>query len=181
LAAREDEMFCALPHRLKETTGFVTDLDVTSGQPTKERTSLWKASSETFTTAQTAMLCVSRYDNTARVAYRELLHAAADVYRAASPEDEPDLWPGTLGHAISLQLAAWRSTAQAEYFECARRFGQFALEKFFDQSPLPRASRQSAHYEALTGADTLVLALLDLHLQILHITAVRCPPNTLDR
>jgi hypothetical protein len=26
-----------------------------------------------------------------------------------------------------------------------------------------------------------MLALLELHLQVLHITAVRCPANTIDR
>ena len=44
-----------------------------------------------------------------------------------------------------------------------------------------RASLKSEHYEAITGADTLALALLELHLNILHITAARCPPNTIDR
>ena len=31
------------------------------------------------------------------------------------------------------------------------------------------------------GADTLALALLELNLSVLHIAAVRCPPNTIDR
>ena len=56
-----------------------------------------------------------------------------------------------------------------------------ALEKFWGTSPLPRASLKSEHYESITGADTLALALVELHLNILHITAVRCPPNTIDR
>ena len=43
----------------------------------------------------------------------------------------------------------------------------------------PAVARQ--HYETITGADTLALALVELHLSILHITAVRCPPNTIDR
>jgi hypothetical protein len=94
---------------------------------------------------------------------------------------DEDVWPATLGHAISLELAAWRSTAQPVYLDRARLFGKLALEKFFDKSPLPRASLKSDHYETITGADTLALALVELHLHILHITAVRYPPNTIDR
>ena len=89
--------------------------------------------------------------------------------------------PATFGHVISLQLAAWRSTARQAYFDRAREMGDGALEKFFDNSPLPRASLKVGHYESITGADSLALALLELHLHVLHITAVRCPPNTIDR
>ena len=50
-----------------------------------------------------------------------------------------------------------------------------------DDGSLPRASLKTGHYETITGADTLALALVELHLHILHITAVRCPSNTIDR
>jgi hypothetical protein len=87
----------------------------------------------------------------------------------------------TFGHAISLELAAWRHSAKSEYMARARKLGEIAVEKFFGTNPLPRASLKSEHYEAITGGDTLALALLELHLNILHITAVRCPANTIDR
>ena len=89
--------------------------------------------------------------------------------------------PTPFGHLISLQLAAWRSTARQVYFDRARELDDAALEKFFDNSPLPRASLKVGHYESITGADSLAMALLELHLHVLHITAVRCPPNTIDR
>ena len=57
----------------------------------------------------------------------------------------------------------------------------FAVDKYWGTNALPRASLRSEHYESMTGGDTLALALLELHLHILHITAVRCPPNTVDR
>jgi hypothetical protein len=57
----------------------------------------------------------------------------------------------------------------------------FAVKHFFNQGPLPRASLKSSHYDATTGADTLALGLVELHLNILGITAVRCPPNTIER
>jgi len=88
----------------------------------------------------------------------------------------------TFGHAISLQLAGWRHTARPAYMDRARALADAAMARFWaDNSPLPAASAKSRHYETITGADTLALALVELHLQILHITAVRCPPNTSDR
>ncbi len=180
-AAREDEVFCALPHDLKRTGGFVTSVEAATGKVTEPRTPLWSARYGGSTTAQVALLCVSRYENTGKIAYRELIHAAADLYLDSLPAEGADAWPATFGHAISLELAAWRSTARRVYLDCARELANRAVEKFFGASPLPRASLKTDHYESITGADTLALALLELHLQILAITAVRCPPNTADR
>jgi len=119
-----------------------------------------------------AMLCVSRYENTGNVRYRDLVHAAADGYNKNPPSD-PQLSPMTFGHIISLQLAAWRSTSRQEYLDSARKFADMAVKTFWTgDSPIPQITQ---------GADSLVLSLLELHLSILHITAVRCPPNTIDR
>jgi len=142
--------------------------------------SLWSARHGP-TTAQLGMMCVSRYDNTGDVGYRARVHAAADAYLNSLPPENDDVWAVTLGQAISLQVAAWRSMAQPQYLARARTLADFAVAKFFDGSPLPRASLKTEHYETVAGADTLALALIELHLHILHITAVRCPPNTIDR
>jgi hypothetical protein len=163
LADKEDQLFCFKPPDLKSTT------------------SLWIARPGSNTTAQVGMMCISRYENTGKIAYRDLMHAAADAYLGSLPEEGADVWAATLGHAISLQLAAWRSTARQAYLDHARALGDLAIRKFFDGSVLPRASLKTQHYESITGVDTLALALVELHLHILHITAVRCPSNTIDR
>jgi hypothetical protein len=180
-AAREDEIFCGLPHNVSRTAGFLTGSDKQARKPTERHTPHWTADDARNTTAQIGMMCVSRYENTARLGYRTLVHAAADAYLDSMFSPDEDVWPATLGHAISLELAAWRSTSRPVYLDRARLFGNLALEKFFDKSPVPRASLKSNHYETITGADTLALALVELHLHILHITAVRYPPNTIDR
>jgi hypothetical protein len=177
LAARQDDLFCSVSHRVKETGGFMVSRDEQGNQ----QTSLWKKQTAGYTTAQIAMMCVSRYDNTGKMGYRKLLIEAADAYLDSLPEPDVDAWPGTFGQAISLEVAAWRHTADIKYFERARKLADFAIDRFLDKSPLPRASLKSEHYESITGADTLMLALLELHLNVLHITAVRCPPNTIDR
>lgn len=179
-ATREDEIFCALPQDLKTTGGF-SEFATAAGAPKGHPTPLWSAGEGVSTTAQIGMMCVSRYENTGKTGYREIIHTVADAYRKSMPGDGEEVWPVTIGHAISLQLAAWRSTAKQVYLDRARALGDFALEKFFDQGPLPRASLSCDHYETITGADTLALALVELHLEILHITAVRYPPNTIDR
>jgi len=179
--AREDEIFCRFPHDLKGTGGFVTALDKETGKQVAGYTPLWRAGYGSYTTAQVAMMCVSRYENSGKIGYRELITAAADVYLNSMPAENIDAWPMTFGHVISLALAAWRSTSRPVYMDFARKLGNEGVERFWHGSPLPRASLKANHYESITGADTLALALVELHLHILHITAVRCPSNTIDR
>lgn len=180
-AAREDEIFCSLPHDLKGTGGFITSASPATGQPADSPSVLWSARYGDMTTAQVGMMCVSRYDNAAHLGQRKLFMAAADAYLTSTHPESEDIWPGTFGHAISLQVAAWRHSAKPAYLERARKFADIAVEKFWGTNALPRASSKSEHYESITGADTLALALAELHLHVLHITAVRCPPNTIDR
>jgi len=120
--------------------------------------------------ARLAMLCVSRYENTGKIKYRQQIHSAADTFRQPAAQEMSAM---TFGHIISLELAAWRSTAKQEYFDSARSFADIAVKRFWtNDNPIPTVT---------TGADTLVLSLLELHLSVLHITAVRCPSNTIDR
>ena len=181
-ADREDAIFCALPHELRGKGGFLVALDKVTAKSAGSATPLWDARYGGVTTAQVGMMCAARYDNTGKIAYRDLIVAAADAYADALPEESLDAWPMTFGHAVSLQLAAWRHTARPAYFERARALADAAIARFWpDASPLPAASVKHRHYETITGADTLALALVELHLHVLHITAVRCPPNTIDR
>jgi len=180
-AAREDEIFCSLPHDMEDKKGFAMGLDLVTGKSDGSYSSLWDARYGAFTTAAVAIMCVSRYENTGRVGYRGLITAAADAYMDSLPGNDTDAWPMTFGHVISLELAAFRATNNKDYHKRAFKLGQIAIEKFFGDSALPRASLKSNHYESITGADTLVLALAELHLSTLHITAVRTPVNTIDR
>lgn len=180
-ATREDEIFCSLPHDLTDRKGFVMSLNPATAEPDGSFTSLWDAKYGAFTTAAAAMMCVSRYENAGKTAYRDLIIAAADAYMESLPADDSDAWPMTFGHAISLELAAFRATAGEKYHERAIELGKIAVEKFFGDSPLPRASLKTSHYESITGPDTLVLALAELHLATLQITAVRPPVNIIDR
>ena len=178
-AAREDEIFCAWPHDLKRRTGFAGE--PAAVKPDHRPTPLWNADNGGNTTARVGMMCVARYENTGKLAYRNLIFAAADAYLNSLPAADEDVWAGTFGQAISLEVAAWRHSAKPAYLESARKLADWAVERFWGTNALPRASLKTDHYETITGADTLALALVELHLNILHITAVRCPLNTIDR
>jgi hypothetical protein len=177
----EDEIFCSLSHDLKNKKGFALTFDLATGKSDGSFSSLWDTKYGAFTTAAVAMMCVSRYHNTGNATYRDLIVAAADAYMDSMPTDDVDAWPMTFGHAISLELAAFAASSQEKYYKQAFKFGESAVRRFFDNSVLPRASLKTDHYESITGADTLVLALVELHLSTLHITAVRAPANTIDR
>src|SRR6185503_14473200 len=103
VATRADESFCSFQHGVKDRSGFVSAISITSGIERQIQTPLWQAQ---MTTAQIGMMCVSRYDNTGKIAYRNLVTEAADAYLNSFPEENADVWPGTFGHAISLQVAA---------------------------------------------------------------------------
>jgi len=117
---------------------------------------------------ETAIMYVSRYENSGKVACRNAMHAAANENLSFSPAENTS--PLTLGQAITLQLASWRSTARQTHLDKARSLADLALKRFFEGSP-----------ELVPGLDTLALSLVELHLHILYITAVRYPPNTIDR
>ena len=184
-AAREDQAFLALGHELSGGGGFAVTVNRETGKPSGDFTPPWDAAAGRGTTARVALLCVSRYENTGRTGYRELIDAAARAYLDSAPPAELDVWPGALGHAISLQLAAWRGTSREVHLDRARKLGELAVAAFWpgpNPGPFPRASSRSAgSHDAATGADSLALALVELHLAILHITAVRPPSPSIDR
>ncbi len=104
----------------------------------------------------------------------------ADAYLGALPDEDVDVWPMSFAHVISAQVAAYRFTRNPVYLEQACRFAQMAVEMFWQDSPLPRASLKTDHYETITGADSLALALLDVHAATNNLD-VDIPANTIDR
>ncbi|MHC4740945.1 MAG: hypothetical protein ACYS8Z_03475, partial [Planctomycetota bacterium] len=104
----------------------------------------------------------------------------ADAYIDALPDEDVDVWPMSFAHIVSAQTAAFRFTRDPGYLEQARRFAQMAVELFWQDSPLPRASHKTDHYETITGGDSLALALLEVHV-VMNNLDVKIPYNTIDR
>ena len=90
------------------------------------------------------------------------------------------LWPMTFGHLISAQVAAFRLTRSPRYLAEAMRYASMAVDLYWQDSPLPRASLKTDHYETITGADSLALALLELHVARTGRKTI-VPANTIDR
>lgn len=140
----------------------------------------WQAGYSSGVTASRAMFYLGRYEQTGRKEYRDLLIAIADAYLDARPTEDADVWPMSFAQVISTQVAAYRFTKRDVYLEQARKFGRMAVDLFWQDRPLPRASLKTGHYEAISGADSLALALLDLHVAINGLDTP-VPSNTIDR
>jgi len=167
-AAKEDELILAQMQK-----GLRGDTNVYV--PPK-----WQAGYSAGTRANDAMFCLARYEQTRNPAYRDLLVEIAGEYVNSLPEEDVDAWPMGFAHAISAEVAAWRFTRKPAYLEQARAFAAMAIDLFWQDRPLPRASKQTGHYETITGADSLALALLDVHAAT-HGLTNRIPLNTIDR
>ena len=144
------------------------------------RPPLWEAGYAAGTLASSAMFCLGRYEQTGKPTYRKMIIEIADAYAGTRPPTDADTWPMTFGHVISAQVAACRLTGEQRYREWARTFGRMAVQIFWQDKPLPRASMKTGHYEAITGADSLALALLELH-ALLNGLEGQVPSNTIDR
>jgi hypothetical protein len=91
------------------------------------------------------------------------LTAAADRYVTHDPNSNAVVWPGAMGDAVILLTEVYRETGQRRYLDRAEQLASQSVTTFFpDGSPLPKASSLHDHYEAITRADTLAVALLNL-------------------
>lgn len=143
-------------------------------------TPTWQAGYSAGVTADWAMFASARHQQVAKKEYRDLIVAVADAYLDTLPAEDVDVWPMSFSHIISAQVAAYRLTKRSVYLEEARRFAQIAVDVFFQDHPLPRASFKTDHYETITGGDSLALSLLEVHAAA-HGLKVTIPSNTIDR
>jgi rhamnogalacturonyl hydrolase YesR len=112
-----------------------------------------------------------RWRQTRSPHYQRAVLAAADRYLGRTIDRSFPVHPGTAGNVLLLLLYAHELSGAKRYLDGAERLAAEAIELFLDDGcPLPRASHVHGHYEAVTGADTLMMALLELW-------ATRQPPR----
>jgi len=140
----------------------------------------WQAGYSAGVTASWAMFALARYAQTEKEDFRALVVAVADSYLDSLPDEDVDVWPMSFAHIISAQVAAYRFAGNPVYLEQARRFAQMAVDIFWQDSALPRASLKTDHYETITGGDSLALALLEVHAAMNNLD-IEIPHNTIDR
>jgi len=140
----------------------------------------WQAGYASGVTAGWAMFGLARYEQVRKRPFRDLVIAVADAYVDSLPDEDVDVWPMSFGHIIGAQVAAYKFTGRAVYLEQACRFARMAVEIFWQDNPLPKASFKTDHYETISGADSLALALLEVHAATNNLQ-VAIPSNTIDR
>jgi hypothetical protein len=140
----------------------------------------WQAGYSSGVTASWALFALARLETAAKPELRDLVIAVADAYVDALPAEDTDVWPMSFAHVIAAQSGAYRLTGSRVYLEEALRFARLAVELYWQDRPLPRASLKTDHYETITGADSLALALLEAH-ALASGLAIPVPLNSIDR
>ena len=167
-ALTSDRVFLSLKHDFSANgKGFVAGANVHTLERMSKGswigTQVWATGYGKCTDAQVAMMCYQRYRQTGNEGFKKLVVNSASRYLASSPDMSVTLYPGSMANAILHMLAAYELTGQQKYIERADYFGRQAVKIFMDEnSPLPRASSEHDHYEAITGGDDLMMALLKL-------------------
>lgn len=178
LAVAIDAGFLALQHRPDmPEAGFIATSTTATGEP-RDRDGLgpggysvlWGMGYGRQTTSMVAMHCFRRarqlQEGETADAYRRLALAACQAYATSpAPPMSVDVWPVESGTAILMHLTAFQDTGDELQRQQARRRANEAVGIFWEkQSPLPKTSRRQEQWETITGAETLIFALMALHI-----------------
>jgi len=171
-AAKTDEIFLSLKHDFSpKGIGFVAGADTRALQALKEgpwtHTRPWVTAYGKTTDAQIADICHLRYrqldDGAPKDGYRRMILESADRYLESTPDLTGTIFPGPMGHVILHMIATHELSGDVKYLNRADAFAQIAVDNFLsDGAPLPKASSQHDHYEAITRGDTMMMGLLKL-------------------
>jgi len=178
LALKQDADFLRMPHKITSDGGFAATLHTDTGEPRHRRmnkpyTAIWATGYGHETHAATANRCYSRFKQLQEAhperaaAYKPLILAAAEQYLTSEPDREGLLKPGAFAEVIGLMLNAHEISGEKRYLIRADHFGRLGIELFLgDGLPLPKATNQHDHYEAITGGPEFMQALLELYKQV---------------
>ena len=128
-------------------------------------TNLWSSGYGAFggEIASSANVQLERFRQCKTVHYLGAAVSAADRYLTSEIDLSYPVHPGTVGKVIWLLVGAFEITGEQRYLDRAEFFADRAVELFLpDNCPLPKASHAHNHYEAISGADTLMMSLLKL-------------------
>lgn len=160
-ATQIDEVFLKIRHDLSlGGKGFIANVDIATLAPATVPDAWSQTWSDVYAEASMALVCEQRYRQTKQDGYRRLVLAAAQRYLKSDPPDEGAVQPGTLASAMRLMRVVHEMTGDAVYKDRAVHFAELARRLFLKDSPLPRAKSGAQHYEALSGANTLMMEYL---------------------
>ncbi len=178
---KNDASFLALPHDFDDPAkGIVSTATFSLDAPPAASgyCPTWASGYGIDTNAQAAMTGYERYLQGADPAFKTLVLTTAQRYLESDPKTDIELYPGSLGDAVYLMIAAHRLTHERRYLDRACVLADMSIATFWDRGPLPRASSRKSHYETITRADTLARALVLLHGEL---NGKKLPTNYCDR
>ncbi|SHN33337.1 pectate lyase [Cyclobacterium lianum] len=177
LAMEQDLDFHRTKHHIDEGGGFTVTLHAKTGEPRHRSmnipyTAVWASGYGYSTHADLGNLLFSRYlqlkESHPQLAgkYKTLIVTAAEQYLAASPDENELQKPDAFANVIQLMINTHKITGAEKFLGRAEYFAWSGIDLFMpDGNPLPRASNQHDHYEAITGGPDFMYALLHLYQQ----------------
>ena len=134
------------------------------------RTKMWGSGYSASNHVGSANSCLSRYTQTGLEGYKDLFLTTAETYYIASPPEKKILYPGNYSSIIRMMRNAYRLTGEKRFLEKAVEYAEISIGAVMDDSsPLPKASNQNDHYEAITGANGFMSNLLGLWMDLNEI------------
>ncbi|WP_439481241.1 hypothetical protein [Cyclobacterium plantarum] len=177
LAIQQDLDFHRTGHHIAEGGGFSVTLHAKTGEPRQRSmnipySAVWATGYGYSTHADLANLLYSRYlqlkESHPQLAekYKTLIVAAADQYLAASPDENELQKPDAFAKVVEHMINTYQLTGEEKYLRRADYFAWLGIDLFLaDGNPLPMATNQHDHYEAITGGPDFMYALLHLYQQ----------------
>lgn len=130
-------------------------------------TKMWSAGYGASGNSNQATSCYTRYKQTGIDGYRVLFMKTVEAYYAEDPPQTKVLYPGNYSSLFNMMRHAYELTGEERYLLKAKMYIDLPMETFLDdESPLPRASNQSDHYEAITGGPGLMQNVLTLWMEM---------------
>ncbi len=180
LALEQDYGFLKAPHKITTGGGFASSLHTDTGEPrtremNKPYTAVWATGYGQGTHAALANLCFKRYKQLKEKhpelaeKYRVYILAAANQYLSQNPDLDQVQKPRAFSNVIELMLNAYNLMQEKRFINRADYFSRTSIALFLnDDLPLPKATNQHSHYEAITGGPELMHTLLKLHVVKLY-------------
>lgn len=177
LSASTDPLFLGFNHNPSaNASGFIRSAHVHTLEPGEYRSehkggrftsSMWSSGYGAGNTAGMANNCLDRYQQTGIESYKELFMDAAEAYYKAETPHAKRMYPGNYSSIIGMMIKAHRLTGEYRFLEKAIAYADLSVQAVMDSSsPLPKASNENDHYEAITGANGLMSNILMLWIEL---------------
>jgi hypothetical protein len=133
-------------------------------------TKMWSAGYGAGGNSSQANSCYASYKQTGIEEYKILFLKSAEAYHKQDIPPAKVLYHGNYSSLFGMMKNAYKLTSEERFLIKAKTNIDQGVETFLDdKSPLPKASNQSEHYEAITGSPKLMQNLLSFCMEMNHL------------